>query len=152
MAAQKIVIALTVILMLAGCITATKSQTPQTKADCPAGTHFIKVDGVNCGADTITNGNSTCATNNWCKRNDTNCADYDAATNSCKECEWGYEKKKEGTEYYCSEKTAYSIFIWVGVGLASLLIFCVCLCVGPALCCAIDIFECLCGILTCFCD
>jgi hypothetical protein len=126
MAAKKTVIALTVILMLAGCITATGSTpTPQTKADCPLGTHFIKVDGVNCGADTITSGNSTCATKNRCERNDTNCSDYDAPTNSCNECEFGYEKKKEGTQSYCKEKLAYSIFIWIGIGLAGVLVFCI---------------------------
>jgi uncharacterized lipoprotein YajG len=91
MAAQKIVIALTVILMLAGCITA-QNTTPQTQAMCPAGTHFVKVNGVSCGTGTITSGNSTCSTQNNCRRNDKNCADYDGAPNyTCKECEWGYE-------------------------------------------------------------
>jgi hypothetical protein len=126
MAAKNTVIALTVILMLAGCITATgTTPTPQTKEDCVSGTHFIKVDGIHCGADTITSGNSTCATKNWCKRNDTNCSDYDAPKNSCNECEFGYEKKKEGTESYCKERKAYSLLMWIGVGLAGLLIFCI---------------------------
>ena len=122
---------------------------PNSPINCPRGTHFVRVNLVNCDVDVSKIGNGQprfgCSTDNYCKKNDFSCATYDEDKGSCKVCGTGHNLKKDKSHGDWCDPQAWYKKVWfvcmvVGILVAVSVLSCVLSCV----CCGLNICKCLC--------